>query len=133
MLLDDVADILSTGGLGTVGTDIWKGANFGVADPSIAVLQVGGVASIHSMQSGPGMAVVEQPRVQIVVRSLSEETALRKAQAAFKLLDGFRERTVNGVRYLWASAVQPPFSLERDENNRAHVTFNVDIKRETST
>ena len=133
MLVDDIADLLSTGGLGTVGTNIWKGANFGSADPSIAVLVTGGIASIHTMLSGPGGAAVEQPRVQIVVRSASEETAMRKAQAAFKLLDGLRERTINGVRYMWAAAVQPPFSLERDENNRAHYTFSVDIKRGPST
>lgn len=133
MLLDDVADLLSTGGAGTVGTDIWKGATFGTADPSLAILMSGGYESVHTMNSGPGLAPVEQPRVQIVVRSLSEETALRRAQLAFRLLDGLRERTINGVRYMWASAVQPPYALDRDENNRVMVTFNVDIKRGPST
>ena len=133
MLVNDIADILSTGGLGTVGTNIWIGAQFGSADPSFAVIPTGGMASVHTMQSGPGMAAIEQPRVQIVVRSANEQTAMRKAQQAFKLLDGFRERTVNGVRYMWMEAVQPPFALERDENNRYHMTFNVDIKRGPST
>jgi hypothetical protein len=133
MLLDDIADLLSTGGAGTVGTNIWKGANFGTADPSIAVLQTGGISSIHTMVSGPGQAAVERPRVQVVVRSASEEVALRRAQVAFKLLDGVRERTINGIRYLWMEAVSPPTSLDRDENNRVHVTFNVDIQRGPST
>lgn len=133
MLVDDVADLLSTSGLGTVGTSIWKGSMYGTADPSLAVLAVGGQPSVHAMQASAGSAAVERPRVQIVARSLDEEQAFKTAQAAFRVLDGLRERTINGIRYLWAEAVQPPFGLDRDDNNRFCVVFNVDLQREHST
>jgi hypothetical protein len=133
MLVNDLADYLSSGGVGTVGTDIFMGAQFGEADPSIAILLTGGSASVHTNRSGPGLAAIERPRVQIVTRSLNSSTAMTRAQAAFKLLDGMRERQINGIRYLWTAAVQPPFTLERDENNRTHVVFNVDVHRERST
>jgi hypothetical protein len=130
VLIDDIADLLTTGGLTTT---IFKGGMFGEADPTIAIIPTGGQESVHTNQAGSGLAAIERPRVQIVTRSLNPQTAMVKAQAAFKLLDGLRERQINGIRYLWARAVQPPFSLDRDEENRFHVVFNVDIHRERST
>ena len=133
MAIHDIADYLSSGGLGTVGTDIFMSAMFGEADPSLAVLLTGGQSSVHTHRSGPGLAAVERPRVQVVTRSENPETAMQRAQVAFKLLDGLRERQINGIRYLWSTAVQPPFALDRDEENRFHVIFNVDLYRERST
>jgi hypothetical protein len=94
VLIDDIADLLTTGGLTTT---IFKGGMFGEADPTIAIIPTGGQESVHTNQAGSGLAAIERPRVQIVTRSLNPQTAMVKAQAAFKLLDGLRERQSNGT------------------------------------
>ena len=52
---------------------------------------------------------------------------------AWKALEGFPDRVVNNTRYLYAEAVQSPFMLGRDENNRVLLAFNLDVVKALST
>ena len=49
------------------------------------------------------------------------------------MLHNVGNRTVNGVRYLWVSAVQSPFLMGRDENNRPLIAVNFDVMKALST
>lgn len=85
------------------------------------------------MASGAGLAVAERPRVQVVVRSNAYSTGRTKANDVFRLMDGLRERTINGVTYKWAAAIQSPFLMARDENDRALIACNYEVWKAIST
>lgn len=137
MILSDIGDYLSSGGIGTVGSTsnwgIYLGKQPDAPDRCVTVYEYGGAASLHAMSSGPGRAVAERPRVQVVVRTNSYSTGRTKANDVFRLLDGLRERAINGVTYKWAAAIQPPFALGRDENDRQLIACNFEIIKAIST
>ncbi len=137
LLLDDVADYLSSGGLGTRGTTIFTGLLPALStDRAILISETGGVAPIHTMHASPGnSAIVERPRIQVLCRGVTEgyQGARQDAENAFHLLNGLRNRTINGTSYLWCEAVQQPFQLPPDQSLRPLVAFNVDILKTPST
>jgi|TARA_Y100000310_G_scaffold85390_1_gene82255 hypothetical protein len=139
MLLDDIGDILSTGGIGTVAsTEDW-GIFYGFLPPSpdraVAIFETAGNESIRAMSSGPGEAPAEQPRFQVRVRGEVYDyvEARRKARDCFNLLDQLGGVTVNATRYLWVSALQSPFALGLDDNNRPSVVCNFSVVKGLST
>lgn len=138
MLGDDFADVLSSGGVGTVATNIFVGQMPDNVDTGISVLETGGAPPLCTFGSGATSigvpaSTVERPRVQVLSRSPIYATARAKAQDAFNLLDGLAARTINGVRYLYISAVQSPIDLGRDGNLRAHFSVNFDVVKAVST
>ena len=95
----------------------------------VALRETGGFPSPHVLTSEPGLAVLDQPTVQVVTRARDYVTAMLTARQAHALLDGLRERELNGVLYQFIKAMQPPFFLSRDENNRFLCAFNIHIQR----
>lgn len=136
MLLDDIADYLSSGGCGTVGVDIFKSFLPDTMTDLLVIYETGGHAAVHAMSAVAGAAKAEMPRIQVVTRSGAEfdySSARTLAHRAFKLLDQMPERNINGVRYMWGAAVQSPFILTRNENKRPLIACNYDIVKELST
>ena len=137
MLLDDLGDYLTSQGVGTVGTSIFLGdlPPQAVQDDVLTLIETGGMATLQTMSTGPGTASVERPRVQVIARSCQfcRQQARNTANQAFLALDGFRSRTINGTLYHWMQAVQSPFYLQTDENNRPLVVFNLDVWKAIST
>lgn len=128
MILDDLGDYLSTGGI--TGT-IYKGFMPNDPDDCVAIYETGGQAPVHAMNGSAGQAVLERPRVQIVCRSgeYDYSTARTKAQSVFVLMDGMPTRTLNGVAYKWAAAVHSPFLMGRDEHKRPLIACNFDVSK----
>lgn len=135
MLLDELGDYLSTNGVGTEGTDLFFGylPEAQGARVMTALYETGGLGAAHGMAASPGQAKAERPRLQVVVRSTSYQAARLKAQDAWRLLDGLGDVTLNGVRYLGVYAVQSPFLMGRDEQNRPLVACNYDVTKSLST
>jgi len=139
MLAEDIADVLSTGGMGTVASTIFIGPLRDNVDTGVAVIETGGIFPVHAFSSGPattigaGVAVVERPRVQVFSRAPDYATARAQAQNAFNLLDGMQDRTVNSVKYLYVEAVQSPVDLGRDKNDRQRFSVNFDVTKNVST
>ncbi len=134
MILDDLADYLSSGGLGTEGTDLFAGYMPETPDACLVLYETGGQAPVHAMNPLAGQAVVEMPRVQVVCRSTAYDyaTARTKAHSAFKLLDGLPARTSNGTDYLWGTALQSPFTLGRDDAGRVSIACNYEVVKRLS-
>ncbi len=126
MLLDDIADYLTTGGMGTVTKDFLPDSPSTV----ITVYGTGGQAPTYTMS---GRHVLEQPRIQVVCRAESLQAAHQSAKGVYELLSGVRNRTINSVLYHWIEAVQEPFLLGRDGNARFTVACNYDVKKDRST
>lgn len=133
MLLDDVADYLSTQGIGTVGSTgdwgIFKSLMPPEPNRCVALFETGGTAPYRAMSASAGSVPAERPRVQVVVRgnAFDYEQARSKANDIFKKLDQLGDVTINSVRYLWVAGAQSPFGIGVDENNRPEVVCNYDV------
>lgn len=138
MLLDDLLDVLTSGNGGFVqGVNLFAYVLPAAAqDRAMVLSETGGMGPIHTMNASAGNAqIVERPRAQLVVRGNPEgyQGARQDAENAFRILNGVRDRSINGTHYLWITAVQDPFALPPDENLRPHVAFNVDILKSPFT
>lgn len=132
-LLDDLSDLLSSGSTGVLSGTIYLGRLSDTPAEQVAIAETGGMAPVHAMASGAGLAVLEIPRVQILSRSTTYAAAKTRIKLVEGLLDGLRPRTINGVQYHFVSAVQPPFLLEYDANNRPVLAQNFEIQKARST
>ena len=128
MLLDDLSTFLVAQG---IATPIQKGSIAESPDTVLALRETGGYPASHVMSVSAGQAILEEPTVQIVARAMAYDTAETLIRSIKTLLDGLRNQTINGVQYHWVSALQPPFLLERDANQRFVLAFNVHVKRQT--
>ena len=128
MVLDDLYTYLQGAG---VGLPMQKGTIAGEPDDVLAFRETGGFPPQHVLAVGPGNAVIEEPTIQVLARSMAYDTAEQAIRLVYRLLDGLRNQSINGVDYHFISALQPPFLLERDENDRFVLAFNVHIRRQT--
>ena len=72
MLIDDLDDLLSSGG---VGTAIYRGWMPEKPDEAIQLVETGGMAPVPQMSSATGVVVEERPSVQVIRRSPSYQRA----------------------------------------------------------
>lgn len=130
-LLDDIGDYLSTNGVGTIWTNLFKGYMPETPNAAVAVYETGGLGPARVACGGPGRPAARMPRVQIVSRSTSYPVAEQKAQDCYALLEGLGDRTINATTYHWIGAVQEPFLMGREEGGRVLIACNFDIVRST--
>lgn len=129
-LLDDLADLLSSGG---VTTTTYKGFLPELPDDALLLSETGGLPPVHAMSGSAGNAVEERPSVQVMRRSPVYNRARAEMNVIVKLLDGFGDRSINGTRYLWIAAKQSPFPLPTDASGRFLQVCNFDIAKALST
>lgn len=130
MLLDDISDLLSTGG---VTTTIYKGFMPEQPNDAFILTETAGQGPIHAMSTGPGQATMEVAGLQVIRRSQSYATARSGMQSVMDLLDGLNERTINATRYSYVAAQQVPFSLGRDDSERTMLSVNFLAWKDLST
>jgi len=135
VLLDELADYLSTGGLGTLGTDLFLSRLYEAPDFQTVLYETSSMAPTRAMRGSAGQAVVENAGLQIVVRGAQDDYAAARLRAndIWRRLDGAGDLTLNGVRYLWIASRQSPFLMMRDANGRPLVACNYDVVKEIST
>lgn len=132
MTADDVLDILESGGAGTKMVDLFAGPYPPTPVNLAGVTETGGFPADHVMGGGPGGAINERPRVQIMVRSTTYAAARNRAQQICSVLDGLSDQTVNGVFYHWAQAIGPPAYVGQDANGHHLFSANFDLLRDWS-
>lgn len=129
MFLDDISDLLSTGG---VTTQIYKSFMPEQPDNAFVLTETAGRGPIHAFASSPGQAALEIAGLQVLRRSASYETARNGMETVMGLLDGLSERTINATRYSYIEATQVPFSLGRDDSERSMLAVNFLAYKEPS-
>lgn len=139
-LLDDIAGFLSTQStaftlLSGTGGNLVKAKMLDViaSDTVTAIYETQGSANTYVFSSSTGSASValQSPAFQILCRSTSYATARSNAETAYGILDGLAGRnlpTATGTRYAEITAAQPPFFLQRDDNDRYIVSTNYLVK-----
>ena len=129
MFLDDISDLLTTGG---VTTEIYKSFMPEQPDNAFVLTETAGQGPVHTFASSPGQAVLEIAGLQVIRRSASYETARNGMETVLDLLDGLSERTINATRYSYVEATQVPFSLGRDDSERSLLAVNFLAYKERS-
>jgi len=117
---------------GTTGT-LAKAQMLDTQPDTVAVLyETGGAASEYAFSTSTGQAQViyERPNLQLLSRSATYQTARTVAETVYTTLDGLGDMTMSGTRYLDVDAVQAPFSIGRDKQERELVSVNFRIRKE---
>ena len=136
-LLDEIGFIVASASTGfTLGTNVMRSRLEPTPDEQIAIIETGGIASENTMSSTVGAPVVERPRFQVICRAAKDnyQTARTNAETAWKALHNFTgpHAGSTGTTYYWMEALQPPFSLGNDENDRPLVAFNCQAHKAVS-
>lgn len=128
MLLDEVSTYLEASGMGTRGTDLFASLP-SKPDDVVAVREYAGSASRYVKQLRA--PVEERPRFQVVARSKDPFAARERAERIYQLLDNF-SGVLSGVTYSSIRALQPPFPMPLDENQRTEVVCNYEATKAQS-
>ena len=112
---------MQTAGFGTLGTDIILG--YMPASPSLccALVEYTGEEPMRNHNEGAaglGAQSGERPRFQLLCRAESYETGRSLIQDIWQHLDAITNENLSGTFYVAVRALQSPFLLRRDENNR---------------
>lgn len=126
----DIATILQTAGVGTIGTNLFWGQGLtDTPDAQGACTVYGSAPPDLVMTATVGSAVTERPRVQVVFRGALSDggglAAFNKARDAWDNLQNYKG-TVNSVNYLYITCLQSPFYMGKDEQGRPLYGFNVE-------
>lgn len=130
MLLDELAARVTSQGLVAAGFTLLIGELPASPDAVIVLRETGG--------AGPEIAfggdIVEQPGVQVVVRGAPHDYV--PARAAIETLHqgilGWGAFVASGTRYLGMTALQSPFPLRIDLNDRQELAVNYLVQKEPS-
>ena len=93
-----------------------------------------GAFPLHFFSTSTATRGYERPGLQAIARSTSYQTARNVAEDIFVNLDGLASATLptaTGVLYVSVDAVQSPFQIDRDENDRFRIGVNFDIIKST--
>ena len=113
-LVENLADYLAAGGVGTVATNIFIGGLTDSPDDQVNLNASGGV---EPNRENP----IKQPTVQITVRNIAYDTGLLKITTIYDLLHQLNDAAVlasGGVDVMNCFALQEPTHLMKDESDR---------------
>lgn len=138
MFLDDIASLLVTAGVGTLGTNLFLSSKAVIppgAGPYITLTETGGMGVGGFRGEGgrvqnKARSSTVRPGAQVLVRASSYAAARSKSAAALVVLDGVWNTTINSVAYLSITARQEPTDAGVDEAGRAVVVFNIDCEKQ---
>ncbi len=135
MLLDDTATYVAANTTRlTVGTNLTKGFMPDTPNTVTTFYESGGVFPLHYFTTSTGTRGYERPGLQVVTRSTSYQTARQTAEDVFVILDNVASATLptaTGVLYVTVDAVQSPFHIDRDQNDRYRVGVNFTVTKTT--
>lgn len=131
-LSDDISGLLSTQGF-TAAT-IFSGGDLPERPHrALCIAQTAGLGSEHTFGSLAGAAPHERMRCQLRARATDYTTAETIMHAAHALLDGMRQRGMNGRLYQWITAASTPYYVGTDEEGRPIFACNYEIGRALTT
>lgn len=127
--VQEMAKFVADKGHGIEGVTIFKGILPPEPNFAIQVFDSGGDDPAFPM--GAGIAgVIEQPRLQILVRSDDPLQARVVAWNIWKDLSLVCNETVNGTYYLRIAPRQSPFMIENDDAERTRIVCNYEAARQ---
>ncbi len=119
---------------GTTGNLSIEQALDSMPDTLVTLYEQPGLVNEYSFSTGVRVTVeYERPNMQAISRSTRATTARANIEKVYTTLDGLTNTTMGTTRYLEFEAVQAPFQIGRDENERHLWSLNFNVKKEVST
>ena len=139
--LDDMAGLLVTAGVGTLGANIFISSAAVIPvgmGPYLSIGETGGVAPTRVQNSR--LPNTQRPSAQILVRAgriagVQEAWPAARAMSwlAYQALDGNFNVTIGGAFYLSVQAKQEPTDMSLDSTGlRVQVVFNIQAEKSAS-
>jgi len=126
--LVDLATYLDTQQVSLVlGTNLFLGRMPDTPDECVVLYEYGGSAPDNTM--GAGLPVLQNPAVQIAVRAVLYASAETLINLCWITLEGITDMSLSGTRYNRVTAIQSPFLLERDSQDRVIFVQNFNVTR----
>lgn len=130
-LLEDIAAVIDSNSVTfTLGTNLFIGRLPDSPDLCCAIFQYGGEEPLN-MMGGDAMPPIEQPRIQVLVRATGYASAQSTITTIWGYLEAILNENLTGDRYLRVSAVQSPFPMDRDAQDRVIFAQNYRVLKET--
>lgn len=129
--LEDIESLIASGGVAVSNVTMFlsTAAIIPAGDgPYLLIVETGGMAPerLHTDSDGRLDApAYERPMAQIVVRAQNYFAARAMSRAAFDVVDGIYNTTINGCWYREIYALQRPFDMGPDDTKRVRVAFNI--------
>ncbi len=111
----------------TIGVNLFVGRMPDAPDTCVTLFEYGGSAATETL--GTGLPVLENPRVQVLTRGVTYAATETMARAVWSALQAIQNSTLSGVLYQRMSAIQGPFPLERDTQDRILFVQNYMVMR----
>jgi hypothetical protein len=111
----------------TLGTNLFLGRMPDSPDTCVVLYEYGGSAPDNTM--GGGLPVLQNPSVQIAVRAVLYASAESLINLCWITLEGIVDMSLSGTRYNRVTAIQSPFVLERDSQDRVIFVQNFNVTR----
>lgn len=130
-LLADLGEYLEDNGGGVVvGTSLFYGTMPPTPDACGVLIEYEGRGMLRRIVDDG--AQTEMPRVQLVYRSTTYTEGMTAIRTMWALLDAIVNTELGTTFYQRVSAIQPPFYVERDGNDRFLFAANFEVTRESS-
>ena len=129
-VLEDMGDYLEAEGVGTQGSTIFLGEIPDSPDACTALYLYSGGPSVQAMGLAVGKSVVDFPRLHVEGRATTLAAAEARVQAVYDELHNLGSVTINTTVYKSITALQRPFQLGVDQNERHLVACNFEVARD---
>ena len=111
----------------TVGSNLFVGRMPESPDTCVTLFEYGGASPTDTL--GGGLPVMENPRIQVMTRGATYAATETMARSVWTVLEAIQNSTLSGTRYQRMSAIQGPFPLERDTQDRIVFVQNYVVTR----
>jgi hypothetical protein len=123
--LTDIATFFQTNNLGTVATDIFISGYHDAAGNSIFITPYQGSEPYEIVTCEENEIY---PNVQILIRNSSQEAALTKANAIFRLMRNISNRTIGSTDFIIVRASGPPAFVLKTNGGYYQYSLNFSLR-----
>lgn len=130
MILESLADRLTSASVATVGTNLFIGLMPSTPDLCVALYEYAGAPPLEVMRDNT--ATLERPGVQVLVRAgRNDYPAARSLMEAVRdSLTGITDETISGVRFLRVAALSAINATGTDDKDRPQFTLSLQATAE---
>lgn len=120
--------LAANGGGVVVGTSLFYGTMPSAPATCASFVEYEGTGFVRRQ----GGARCERARMQVLYRAETYTAGLAAIRTIMSVLDGIVNATLGSTFYQRVEALQPPFFLERDDNDRFVFAVNFQVTREST-
>ena len=115
----------------TLGTNLFLGRLPDSPDTCVSVQETGGQGPMDTMSNNTG-PVIERPNVQTLIRASAYSTGRALAKDVFDQMNLVCNEDLSSTRYERIEAIQSPFPIMRDSQDRAVFSINFTCQKTVS-